>query len=187
MIVKIAKIVKQYVKEECEKPGSGYGPELFEYHLIPVVAISKRLARKLKAEIELIELAAWLHDIGSIIKGRKDHHKTGARIAEKKLLELNYPKDKIKLIKKCVINHRGSVNNNRESIEEKIISDTDAIVCFDTVPGLFKAAYIFEDLTQGEARVSVRKKLERKYKQLYFKESRDMVRKKYKAMKELLS
>lgn len=178
--------IKKFVEKECKKPTSKYGFEPFEYHFVPMVKHAKILAKKLSADTEVVELAAWLHDIGSIKNGRKDHHKTGAKIAEKKLIELDYPRDKIKLIKKCIVNHRGSVNNNRESLEEKIISDADAISCFDNLPGLFKAAYVFEDLTQGEARVSVRKKLERKYKQLYFKESKDMVRDKYKAMKEIL-
>ena len=178
--------IKKFVKDECDKPTSGYGPELYSFHIEPMVKVAKKLARKVNAKAEVVEIAGWLHDIGSVQNGRKNHHKIGAKIAEKKLRNLDYPEKKIKLIKKCIINHRGSVNAKRESKEEKVISDADAIVCFDTVPGLFKAAYIFEGLTQGEARVSVREKLERKWRQLYFKESKDMVREKYKAMKEML-
>ena len=184
---RIIKEAKKFVKEECKKPTSKYGFEPFEYHFIPMVGYAKELANKLDADIEVIEIAGWLHDIGSIVDGRKNHHLSGVKIARKFLNDLQYPKDKIDLVCKCIENHRGSTNKKRESIEEKILAEADAMSHFSNIAGLFKAAYIFEDLTQGEAKVSVREKLERKWNQLYFKESKDMVRNKYKAMKILLS
>lgn len=183
---RIIEQIKYFVKKECEKPNVSYGKEFYDFHIVPMADLAKKLAKELQADVEVVEITAWLHDIGSVIYGRKDHHITGLKITRKKLEDLGYPNSKINRVEKCVHNHRGSVNNKRESLEEKIISDADAMVNFDTVPGLFKAAYVYEDLDQGEARILVRKKLERKYKQLYFKESKDMVRDKYKAMKEIL-
>ena len=180
------KKAKKFVKKECKKPTSKYGFEPFEYRFVPMVGYAKELAKKLDADMEVIEIAGWLHDIGSIISGRKDHHLTGAKIARKFLNDLKYPKGKIDRVCKCIKNHRGSVNNKRGNIEEKIIAEADAMSNFGNIAGLFKAAYIFEDLTQGEAKISVREKLERKWSQLHFKESKDMVRNKYKAIQELL-
>lgn len=94
--------------------------------------------------------------------GRENHHITGAKIAEKKLKEFNYPKDKIEIVKKCILNHRGSVNVLRNSIEEKIVAEADTMSAFDNIPGIFKAAFVYENLDQDKARQAVVKKIENK-------------------------
>jgi len=183
----IIKEIKEFAKNECEKPTSKYGSGPFRYHFIPMVKYAKQLAKELGKDVEVVELAGWLHDIGSIIYGRENHHITSAKIAENKLKELNYPSKKIKLIKKCILSHRGSKNYKRISIEEKIISDADTMNCFDNIAGLFAAALVHEKLNQGEARKSVRRKLQNKWKQLCFKKSKEIIRPKYEAAMLLLN
>ncbi len=178
--------VKNFVEQQCKKPESSYGYEPFIFHFIPVVEYAEKLAEELDGNREIILIAAWLHDIGSIIHGRKDHHLTGAKIAGEKLLEFGYPKDRIEKVKKCILNHRGSMNNIQESIEEKIISDADAMSHFENISGLFKASFIYENLTQKEAQDSVREKLENKWKRLNFEKSKDIIRPKYEAAMLLL-
>jgi uncharacterized protein len=152
-----------------------------------MVKYAKKLAALKGGDAEVIEVAAWLHDIGSIVDGRRNHHITGAEIAQKKLTELGYPQAKIELVKKCIQNHRGSRNDKRESIEEIIIAEADAISNFDDIAGLFRVAYTYEGLSRGEARDSVRKKLQNKWSQIHFDESKEMVRPKYEAAMLLLS
>ncbi len=182
----IVKEIRDYVENECKKPTSHYGYEPFPFHLIPMVKHAEKLAETFNVDKELILLAAWLHDIGSIIHGRKDHHITGATIAGEKLREYKYPQEKIEIIKKCIFNHRASQRNNCETIEEKIISEADALSNFDNIPGIFKAAFIFENLNQGEAKVSARKKLEGKWNNLHFEESKNLVKGKFEAAMLLL-
>lgn len=182
----IVEKVKNFVEEECKKPTSHYGYEPFEYHFEPMVRYARQLARKFGRDEELIELAAWLHDIGSIMHGRKDHHKTGAKIAEEKLRELGYSKEKIEVIGKCILNHRGSEHGERESVEEQIIAEADAMSNFDNISGIFKAAFVYENKNQGEAKKSVKDKLERKWQQLYFEESKEIIGPKFEAVKLLL-
>jgi len=178
--------VRNFVEEECKKPSSKYGYEPFPYHFISVVNYAEKLADELGGDKESILIAAWLHDIGSIVHGRDDHHITGAKIAEQKLQELNYPTEKIELVKKCIMNHRGSKQNARESIEEKIIAEADVMSTFDNVAGIFKAAFIYENKTQIEAKDSVRKKLENKWNQLHFEKSKQIIRPKFEAAMLLL-
>jgi uncharacterized protein len=180
------KKIREFVEKECKKPASKYGYEPFKCHFSQVVGYAKKLAVKLGGDKEVVVIAAWLHDIGSITSGRKDHHITGAKIAERKLKELNYPKDKIGLVKDCILNHRGSQNNKRETIEEKIIADADAMSNFDNIPGIFKAAFIYEKKSQQEAKESVRKKLQNKWKKLHFKDSKIVIKPKYEAAMLLL-
>ncbi len=182
----IVKEIKNFVENECKKPSSKYGYEPFPFHFLPVVSYAEKLTNELGGDKKVVILAAWLHDIGSIVHGREDHHITGAKIAEEKLTEFGYSAKKIELIKKCILNHRGSEQNGRESIEEQIIAEADVISSFDNVAGLFKAAFIYEGLTQGEAKISVREKLERKYNQLHFEKSKKIIKPKYEAAMLLL-
>ncbi len=179
--------VKNFVESECKKPSSKYGYEPFPFHFAPVASYAGKLADELGGDKEVILLAAWLHDIGSITHGRDDHHITGAKIAGEKLKELQYPAEKIELVKKCILNHRGSQQNNRETIEEKIIAEADALSAFDGIAGIFKAAFVYENKDQGEAKDSVRKKLENKWDQLHFEESKEIIRPKFEAAMLLLS
>lgn len=178
--------VKNFVEEECKKPESKYGYEPFLFHFLPVVEYAQELAEELNADKEVVTLAGWLHDIGSVVYGRKDHHITGAEIAGKKLEELGYPEEKIELVKKCILNHRGSQRNNPGTIEEKIVSDADALSNFDNVAGIFKAAFVYEGMDQREAKEATRRKLENKYNQLHFNNSKDIIRPKYEAAMILL-
>ena len=178
--------IKKFVENECKKPSSKYGYEPFPFHLIPMASFAEKLANELGGDKEVILIAAWLHDIGSIVYGRENHHITGAKIAEKKLKELQYPAEKIKLVKKCILNHRGSQKNKRNSIEEQIISEADVMSNFDNIAGIFKATFVYENKTQGEAKNSVRQKLERKWKQLHFDNSKKIIRPKFEAAMLLL-
>jgi len=177
--------VKNFVEAECKNPGSKYGYEPFTFHFITMLVYAKALAKELKADEEIVLLSVWLHDIGSIIHGRDNHHVTGASIAEKMLKELGYPSEKIERVKKCILNHRGSEKNERKSIEEQIVSDADALSNFDNVPGIFKAAFIYENKNQSEAKDSVKEKLERKWQQLHFESSKKLIKEKYQAVQLL--
>jgi len=178
--------VRSYVEEESKKPTSKYGYEPYRCHFVPMVKYAQQLSDELGGDKEIITIAAWLHDIGSIVEGRKNHHETGAELAEKKLRKLNYPTEKIERVKNCILNHRGSREDNRDTIEEKIIAEADALSNFDNIGGIFMAAFVYEGLGQDEARVSVKKKYENKYKKLHFEQSRKMIKPKYDAAMLLL-
>ena len=179
--------VRQFVEDECRKPTSKYGFEPYEFHFAPTVKYAKQLAQELGGDEEIVEIAAWIHDIGSIVHGREDHHITGSEIAENKLREFGYPEEKVQLVKNCVLHHRGSQKMKLETLEEQIVAEADAMSNFDEIPGIFKAAYIYENKTQGEARKSVLKKLENKWSQLKFEQSKEILRPKFEAVKLLLS
>jgi len=182
----IIEAVKKFVEEECKKEGSHYSYEIYFCHFIPMVAHAKNLAKAYKdADVEVIEIAGWMHDIGSVKLGRKDHHITGARIAEEKLKEWGYPPEKIEKIKECILSHRGSQNLKRKTIEAQIIADADTISAFDNISGLFKAAIFNEGLNQIQAKASVKQKLLNSWEKLSEK-SKDFIRPKYEAAMILL-
>lgn len=90
------------------------------------------------------------------------------------------------MVKKCILNHRGSQKNNRESLEEKILVEADTMSNFDNIGGIFKAALVYENMNQKEATEAVRRKLENKWKQLHFEASKKIVKPKYEAAMLLL-
>jgi len=187
MNTKIVDKIKKFVEEECKKPYNEYTYEVYTYHIIPVSKYALKLAEKLNIDKEIVELASLLHDIGLIRFGRKNHHITGAEIAEKELMKLEYPKEKIEIIKKCILNHRGSKSGMRSSKEEQIIADADAMAHFDTIGGLFKVNFLIQkDKSQGEITKFIRQKYINDYNKLS-SEARKLIQDKYEAAMLLLN
>ncbi len=179
----IVERIRKFVEEECKKPTSKYGYEPYSHHFVPMYNYANILGRRLNADLEIIELAAWLHDIGSIIVGRENHHITGAKIAEEKLNEFGFcDEGKIERIKNCILNHRWSINNGVHSIEEQIIVEADTLSNFNNISGIFKAAFIYENLDQQAAKEAIRKKLQNKFNMLSSQESKDLIKLKYEAV-----
>ena len=182
----ITKQIRDYVEKECRKPTSLYGYEPFSDHFVPVHKYAKILAQKAGADVEIVEIAAWLHDIGSIIYGRKEHHITGARIAVEKLASLNYPPEKIQKVAYCIKCHRGSQKIKREILEAKILAEADAMSHFDNIAGIFRAAFVFEKQNRSEANESVKNKLKNSWNKLS-PGARSIIKLKYKAAMLLLN
>lgn len=158
-----------------------------EYHIIPVVNNAKKLAKKLNADIEAVEIAAYLHDI-TRIKGDVDtHHITGAEYAREFLCKYNYPEEKIKLIQKCIKNHRGSVEIPRETIEEKIISTADAMAHIQYPLPLFHKWYGKKQCDLKDGASEIKSKLQRSWKKIEFKEAKEELENKYKFLMEVLT
>jgi putative nucleotidyltransferase with HDIG domain len=180
--------IQKFVETESRSPSSKYGYGPYKYHFAVVVEYAQELAKELGADEEIVTLAAWLHDIGSIVYGRKDHHITSAKIAKNELKKLGYPADKIEHIKKCILNHRGSQKNNHQSLESQIIAEADALSNFNNISGIFMATYVYEGCQdQGKAAQIVMQKIENKWNQLHFAKSKKLARSKYEAIKLLLT
>jgi len=177
----IEKKVKNFVEDECKKPSSNYGYDPFIFHIIPVVNYAKKLADKFGADKEIVILSAWLHDIGSFMCGRENHHLTGAKIAAEKLKEFGYPENKIKQVADCILTHRGSQKLPPKTIEGQILAEADAMSAFNDIAGLFQCAFVYEKLPRIEAKKSVKQKLQNKWNQLKLTGSKEMVKANYKA------
>jgi len=175
----ITEEIREFVKSKCENHPLGI--EIYKNHFIPVVDYAKKLAREKNVDSELIEIAAWLHDIGSIMYGRENHHIIGAKIAERKLIELGYSENKIELIKKCILNHRGSVKNGRASPEEQIIAEADCLTFFDNLEGYILWVIDGDGIkNQRKIRESVKQKSLNKWNQLS-PAAKELIKLKYEA------
>jgi len=181
----IVKNIEKLVQNECKKPANIFGYAFWTHHILPVVKYAELLAKRLKADKEIVELAALLHDIGVIKGDRKNHHISGMKEAEKILKKFNYPKEQNEQIKHCIYAHRASKSIERKTLEAKCIASADAMAHFDEIPQLFESAFIRFKLNPDEGKQWILKKLKRDWKKL-IPEARKLVKDKYKAIKLIL-
>lgn len=89
------------------------------------------LAKAEGADLEIVQLAALLHDIcrkeEDDTNGAINHATKGAEVAREVLLDLDVSEDKIERVCECVARHRFRDNNTPETLEEKIIFDADKL------------------------------------------------------------
>ena len=163
----IIKYLKGEVYARCQTPENKFGIGCY-YHIESVVKNAQLLAEKYEADQEVVIIAAWLHDIASITNYElyQMHHIHGAKIAYDILTKLKYNNSKILLVQECIKNHRGSMNNNKTSIEEMCVADADAISHFDNLPSLLYLAYVEKGMDIETGKVFVKEKLERSYNKL---------------------
>ena len=175
--------LEQIVKEECQKEVNVYGMHAYE-HTKSVVKYAQILAAKRKADSEILDIAAWLHDVGSILGDTANHHISSAEYAEQLLKKYNYSQDKIEAVKHCIFSHRGSQNIKRETIEAECLADADAMSHFDNVAGLFRLGLINKKLSEQETKEFVFNKLTRSWNKLT-PSAKDIIKDKYEAVKML--
>lgn len=119
----------QKLKEIVEKELREASPAHDINHVIRVYNLCLHLAKyESDVDLDVLKTAALLHDVARVREGRDvDHAVLGAEMSEKILRELAYPKEKINLIKHCIIAHRFRSGNEPKTKEAKILSDADKL------------------------------------------------------------
>ncbi len=115
-------------------------------HTYRVLKLARLLAKNENANMEIVEIAAILHDIARVREdkdksGHTDHAALGAKMAEKILKELNYPEDTVKGVVHCIETHRFRGEKAPKTIEAKILFDADKLDALGAV-GIARAYII---------------------------------------------
>lgn len=128
-------------------------------HIRIVYERAHELAIERNADVEIVDLAAILHDVSRVMGYGTvaEHNIYGAEVAEKMLKKYDYPEEKIEFVKKCVYNH---IDNQKNSVEEEIIADADVIAHFDNLSMLYWIAFGVKKLNCDDAKEFVKNKLE---------------------------
>ncbi len=186
-MTQIVEKIKEELLNRCEKSKQKDGYDFWNEHIKYVVENAVELAKKYGADVEIVELGALLHDIAmpSEYGEREKHHIYGAEIAEQLLTDVNYPQDKIEKVKNCVLNHRGSKDRPRNTIEEQCVADADVMAHFDCIPSLFELAYKEKNLSISEGKEFVKKKLERDFYKLS-ETSKELLKERYENIVKVL-
>jgi uncharacterized protein len=156
------------VESACKQKTNIFGYGIWSHHINPMIPLGQKLAEEYGADTEIETIAVLLHDLASIEdeNNRKDHHIIGAARAETILQEYSYPKDKIEKVKQCILNHRSSVNREKNTIEEICVADADAIIHINEISSLFYAAYTEMGKSIEDGQKWVKAKLEKDYRKL---------------------
>ena len=175
------------VKKRCMLPSNAYGIGAWDHHIELVYKIAIDICGEYGADYEIVALASLLHDIASVTNKdfTENHHIIGAEIAEKLLNQYELDFDKIELIKKCILNHRGSVLKDKTTPEEVCVADSDAMAHFFSVPSLLRMVYVEKGLSIDDGADFVLKKLMRSYNKLSNK-GKQIITPQYEAAKILL-
>ena len=176
------------VKRRCEAETNFYGMGAWDHHIELVYKLAVANSKKYGADKDIVALAALLHDIASVTNKdfTEEHHIIGAEIAEELFTEYGLEKDKIQLIKKCILNHRGSRLAKKTTPEEICLADSDAMAHFYSIPSLLRMVYAEKKLSIDEGAKFVLDKLTRSYNKLS-DQGKKLVSKRYEAAKLFLA
>lgn len=122
---KILKETKKYYDKLDEKDFSHNSSHFFR-----VENLVKEITKTEKADLEILEAAALMFDIArslEVVKKIKDHAEEGAKIAEKILLKIKFPKNKIQGVCHVILAHRRNRDVEPKTIEAKILCDADRL------------------------------------------------------------
>ncbi|MGD0576723.1 MAG: HD domain-containing protein [Candidatus Staskawiczbacteria bacterium] len=120
---KIKKIVEKELKD-C--PGHNFD------HVVRVYNMAVHLAKGEDVDLEVIKIAALLHDIGGKKEtddptGKTDHAIESAKMSKPILKKLGFSAEKINHICDCIISHRYKTENQPKTLEAKILFDADKL------------------------------------------------------------
>lgn len=175
------------VKNRCMMPSNAYGIGAWDHHIELVYKIATGNAYEYGANYNIVALAALLHDVASVTNKdfTEEHHIIGARIAEEILEKYELTEEELDLIKRCILNHRGSRLVDKTTPEEVCVADSDAMAHFYSVPSLLRMVYVEKGLSIDDGAEFVANKLERSFVKLSDK-GKELIKPHYEAAKILL-
>jgi len=150
----------------------------------------RRLCRLIASELgggvdlEVLDLAALLHDVGRFIDGKGHHAELSASFAEKILRALGYGEDVVSRVVEAILGHSYSYGQEPRSVEGKILSDADKI---DAIGAIGVARAFMLGGVWGRSIAETAKHFEEKllklYDRLYLEESRRIARERGEVLK----
>jgi len=179
----IVKEVGELVKSTCFSNKNPFGKTAWN-HIKNGVKYSLILSEKLNADKEVVEIAALLHDYGSIIGEYKEHHIVSSKKAEEILKGYNYPTEKIENIKHCIYTHRSSKGLKKETVEAEIVASADVMAHFDEIIDLLRVAFITHKMNLEESTNFIINKIEKDMNKI-MPEGKEIIKEKYDAFKLL--
>lgn len=140
----LVRSIQVFARRAMEQ-GDG-GSHSFE-HVLRVRQLCLLIGQEEKADLDVLEAAALLHDIGRPQEAETgvSHAITGADMAVAFLATTSFPKEKLGSVASAIRTHRFSENLTPESLEGEILSDADKL---DAIGALGLARAIAESLVR---------------------------------------
>ncbi|MGG4451715.1 HD domain-containing protein [Brevibacillus porteri] len=114
---------------EAQKRFDGQDPAHDWQHNLRVMAMCERIGREEGADMEVLRLAALLHDIGRAEERQTGecHAEISARLAGEWLSERNITKAFISRVQAAILAHRFRKERPPHTLEEKVLFDADKL------------------------------------------------------------
>jgi len=113
-------------RENAQKGRSTQGFLYRWEHVQAVVRLALRLAELAGADRQVVEAAAWLHDVAKL--DAEDHGQSGASAARHILAETDFPKTKIDAVADAIAKHVGLFTDQPvEPLEAAVLWDADKL------------------------------------------------------------
>lgn len=117
---------------ECKKYSKRMSPKDLHHgfeHSQRVRDYAVQIAESEKADLIIVEIAAYLHDLGRGKEKNQYHTKASSQMAKKFLLNLGLPKNQIKKVIHCIETHSRKPNHRKapKTKEAKILYDADGL------------------------------------------------------------
>lgn len=159
--------VKEYFIEKSNEYEKVHGYNYWENHVKYVVDIAKKLAEKNKADTEVVEISAILHDIAKVLEEEKEPHNIiGSKIAVQLLKNKKYNPQKIEQIRKCILYHNENIESVKLTKEEWCIRNADIISMFNNITIFFYLAYNEYKASYEDGKKMVKDMMIKKYNKL---------------------
>lgn len=118
----------QATVDEAERRYGSAEP-LFNYrweHVQTVHTLALKLARLTGADAEVVEAAAWLHDVAK--EAGKNHPEAGAAYARRFLPQTDFPEEKIEAVAQTIADHMGLWRDEPlQNLESQVLWDADKL------------------------------------------------------------
>jgi len=179
----IVETIKQRVIDASNDPQNIFSPGAWENHIKLVFEFGRLLADKLNADTEIVDLAALLHDIASLLRAEwvKNHHVHSVKIAKEWLSELNYPPERVEQVCHCIYAHRAIQSIPRQTKEADCVASADAMSHIVHFPSLLRLALIANQLELKEAVSWSLEKIKKSYEKL-LPEAKPLIQAQYDAI-----
>lgn len=116
-------------------------------HVLRVYRLAERIGRAESADLDIIRVAALLHDSlgsapGTEGSARAEHHIASAEFAREILAEKNWPEEKIQAVQHCIRAHRFRGKEDQPlTIEAKALFDADKLDVLGAIGAARTIAY----------------------------------------------
>ena len=179
--------IREFVREACQRRENVFGPAFFDQHLVVVAQCAASLAARLGAEVEVVNFAAYLHDLSAVCDFATvlDHARVSADLATQILLGKGCPLSIVGSVARSIASHSEPIPIGGASPEEICISNADAAARI--IRPAYWMYFVFEirkyDFEAG--RQWLRALIERQWRKL-IEPARELVGKRYTATLKLL-
>jgi len=123
--IKLIERTREYARHFFEREGThGFS------HVERVFNLCMHIGKEEGADLEVLALAALLHDVARPLESAgkvEDHAAEGARIARHFLRSIGYPVEKVEEVAHAIEAHRFSRGPEPETLEARILSDADKL------------------------------------------------------------